>query len=101
MHTWPDYTGFSIQNCKPSNQRFVLGIIYEQIVNRQRYDAQGIPGDSEGKQSACHAGDPGSIPGSGRSSVERNGNPFQYSCLENSMDRTKETFTFHTSSKWF
>ena len=99
MHTWPDYTGFSIQNCKPSNQRFVLGIIYEQIVNRQRYDAQGIPGDSEGKQSACHAGDPGSIPGSGRSSVERNGNPFQYSCLESLMDRGAWWATVHGGHK--
>ena len=38
------------------------------------------------KESACNAGDPGSIPGLGRCSVERNGNPLQYSCLENPMD---------------
>ena len=37
-------------------------------------------------ESACNAGDPGSIPGSGRSPGEGNGNPLQYSCLENSMD---------------
>ena len=37
--------------------------------------------------SACNAGDPGSIPGLGRSSGEGNGNPLQYSCLENTMDR--------------
>ena len=42
---------------------------------------------SEGKASACNAGDLGSIPGSGRSPGEGNGNPLQYSCLENSMDR--------------
>ena len=36
--------------------------------------------------SACNAGDPGSIPGSGRSPGEGNGNPLQYSCLENPMD---------------
>ena len=42
---------------------------------------------SEDKASACNAGDPGSIPGSGRSPGEGNGNPLQYSCLENSMDR--------------
>ena len=47
----------------------------------------GFPGDSDGKASACNAGDPGSIPGLGRSPGERNGNPLQYSCLENSMDR--------------
>ena len=40
-----------------------------------------------GKESACNAGDPGSIPGSGRSPGEGIGNPLQYSCLENSMDR--------------
>ena len=38
------------------------------------------------KASACNAGDPGSIPEWGRSSGEGNGNPLQYSCLENSMD---------------
>ena len=42
---------------------------------------------SEVKASACNAGDPGSIPGLGRSSGEGNGNPLQYSCLENPMDR--------------
>ena len=47
----------------------------------------GFPGDSVGKESAHNAGDLGSIPGSGRSSEEGNGNPLQYSCLENSMDR--------------
>ena len=45
-----------------------------------------IPGDSEGKASACKAGDLGSIPGSGRSPGEGNGKPLQYSCLENPMD---------------
>ena len=47
---------------------------------------QGFPGGSDGKESACNAGDPGLIPGSGRSLREGNGNPFQYSGLENSMD---------------
>ena len=40
-----------------------------------------------GKESACSAGDAGSIPGSGRSPGEGNGNPLQYSCLENPMDK--------------
>ena len=39
------------------------------------------------KKIACNAGDLGSIPGSGRSPREKNGNPLQYSCLENPMDR--------------
>ena len=46
-----------------------------------------IPGGSEGKASACNAGDPGLIPGSERSPVEGNGNPLQYPFLENPMDR--------------
>ena len=44
------------------------------------------PGGSEVKASACSVGNPGSIPGSGRSPGEGNGNPLQYSCLENPMD---------------
>ena len=47
----------------------------------------GLPGGSDSKESACNAGDPGLIPGSRRSPGEGNGNPLQYSCLENSMDR--------------
>ena len=45
-----------------------------------------FPGGSDGKASAYNAGDPGLIPGLGRSPGERNGNPLQYSCLENPMD---------------
>ena len=44
-------------------------------------------GGSDGKASVYNAGNPGSIPGSGRSSGEGNGNPLQYYCLENPMDR--------------
>ena len=46
----------------------------------------GFPGGADSKESACNAGDLGSIPGLRRSPGEGNGNPFQYSCLENSMD---------------
>ena len=46
----------------------------------------GFLGGSDGKASACNAGHPGLIPGLGRSPGEGNGNPLQYSCLENSMD---------------
>ena len=48
---------------------------------------QGFPGSSVDEESACNAGDLGSIPGSGRSPGEGNGNPLQYSGLENPMDR--------------
>ena len=46
-----------------------------------------FPGGSDCKESTCNAGDLGSIPGLGRSPGAGNGNPFQYSCLENPMDR--------------
>ena len=45
-----------------------------------------FPGGSDGKESTCNAADLGLIPGLGRSPGERNSNPLQYSCLENSMD---------------
>ena len=48
---------------------------------------KGFPGGSEVKASASNVGDPGSSPGSGRPPGEGNGNPLQYSCLENPMDR--------------
>ena len=55
----------------------------------------GKPGGSDSKESACNAGDLGSIPGSGRSPGEGNGNPFQYSCLGNPMDRGAWRGTVH------
>ena len=79
-----------------------------------------FPGGSESRESACNVGDPGSIPGLGRSPGEGNGNLLQYSCLANSMDRgtwwatvlgitrsqkglSNITFTFHfhaLENKW-
>ena len=50
----------------------------------------GFPGGSDGKASVFNAGDPGSIRGSERSPGEGNGNPLQYSCLENPMDSGAE-----------
>ena len=46
-----------------------------------------FPGGSDGKQSAYNVGDPGSIPGLRRTPGQGNGNPLQYSCLGNPMDR--------------
>ena len=51
------------------------------------HKARGFPGGSDGEESACNAGDLGLIPGSGRSPGEGNGNPLQFSCLDNSRDR--------------
>ena len=60
---------------------------------------KGFPGTSHGKESACNAGDPGSIPGQGRFPGEGNGNPHQYSCLENSMDRGVQQAIVHGVAK--
>ena len=59
----------------------------------------GFPGGSEVKASACNAGDLGSVPGSGRSPGEGNGNPLQYSCLENVMDGRASRATVHGVTK--
>ena len=48
---------------------------------------KGLPDGSMGKESTCNTGVVGSIPGSGRSPGGGNGNPLQYSCLKNPMDR--------------
>ena len=58
-----------------------------------------FPGGSDGKASAYSAGDPGSIPGSGRSPGEGNGNPLQYSCLKNPMDGRAWQATVHGVAK--
>ena len=55
----------------------------------------GFPGGSDGKESACNAGDPGWIPGSRRSPGEGHGNPLHYSCLEHPMDRGAWRATVH------
>ena len=55
----------------------------------------GFPGGSDGKESACNVGDPGSIPGSGRSPGEGNGSPLQYSCPEYPSDREAWRATVH------
>ena len=60
---------------------------------------RGFPGGSEVKASASNVGDLGSIPGSGRSPGEGNGNPFQYSCLENPMDGGAWWATVHWVAK--
>ena len=60
---------------------------------------RGFPGGSDVKASACNAGDLGSVPGSGRSPGEGNGNPLQYSCLENPMDGGAWWATVHGVAK--
>ena len=62
-------------------------------------EALGFPDSSVGKESTYNAGDPCSIPGSGRSPGEGNGNPLQYSGLENPMDRGAWWATVHGVAK--
>ena len=59
----------------------------------------GFPASSDGKESALSAGDQGSIPGSGRSPGEGNGNTLQYPCLEHHMDRGPLQATVHGIAK--
>ena len=59
----------------------------------------GFPGGSDGKESTCNAGDLGSIPGLRRSPGGGHGNPLQYSCLENPMDRAAWRATAHGVAK--
>ena len=61
--------------------------------------SKGFPGGSDGKASAYNEGDQGLIPGWGRSPGEGNGNPLQYSCLENPMDGESSWATVHGVSK--
>jgi len=72
-------------------------LIYD-VSGIQQSDSD-IPGGSDSKESACNAGDPGLIPVSGRSPGEGNGNPLQYSCLENSMDKGAWWATVYGATK--
>ena len=64
----------------------------------QEYNV-GFHGDTDGKESACNAGDLGSIPQLGISPGKENGNPLQLYCLENSMDRRAWQATVHVVTK--
>ena len=68
-------------------------------LNYFKLDTWDLPGGPDGKASAYNAGDQGSIPGLGRSSGEGNGNPLQYSCLENPMNRGAWWSTVHGITK--
>ena len=70
-------------------------IICDQAKLDQYTFIRDFPAGSDGKESAYNAGDPGSIPGLGRSPGEGNGYPLQYSCLEKSMDRGVWWATVH------
>ena len=98
----PLYLPFLIRTLIPSWPHMNLMITQKprlQITSHWEFDLYSIwicsPYSSVGKESACNAGDPGEILGSGRSPGEGNGNPLQYSCLENPMDRGIWQATVH------
>ena len=74
--------------CIVSNHYEHFLLLLLQLNARRTVDERmGFPDGSDGKESACNAGDLGAVPGLERSPGKGNGNPLQYSCLENSMDR--------------
>ena len=85
--------------------KFLLWYIYHSLpnlyfhLNSSLSDLEGFPCGSDGHESAYNPGDPSSIPGWRRFPGEWNGNPFQYSCLENSMDRGSRWATIHGTVK--
>ena len=93
-----NYQGSPLQ-CTHISKHHVVAFKHTQFLYVKDICKCCFPGGSVGKPSACSAGDPGSIPGSWRSPGEGNGNPFQYSCLENSMDRGGWWATIHGVAK--
>ena len=81
--------------------KFLVHIMLKPSMQRFKHDltSMGFPGGSEVKASACSVGDSGSIPELGRSPGEGNGNPLQYSCLENPMDGGIWWATVHGSQR--
>ena len=82
---------FKLHNSPDSNSSSCFSVLIYSLVS----DCLGFSGGSDGKEFACNAGDPGSIPWSGISPEEGTGNPLQYSCLENLMDRRAWWATVH------
>ena len=74
-------------------------LCYGGIWRCEKISLRTFPGGSDGKESACNAGDPGSIPGSRRSTGEGNGNPLMYSCLDKPMDREAWWASVHGFSR--
>ena len=76
---------FFVLTCKTKSRGFISFTSSSKMKDLQQQ--RGFPGDPVSKESACNAGNPDSIPESGESPGEGNGNPLQYSCLGNPMDR--------------
>ena len=80
-------------------ERVLNSVSFEPILSINQWAGVGFPGCSDGKESACNAGDLSSIHGLGRPPGEGHGNPFQCSCLENFMDRGDWWATVHGVTK--
>ena len=76
-----------------------LFVTYLKLNKQRSENRKGLPWWFSSKESACNAQDVGSIPGSGRSPGEGNGNPLQFSCLENPTDRVAWRATVHEVAK--
>ena len=90
-----------VQEYSPSSKLGTTQISIHTLVNNQNKGIfKGFPGGSDSKAAAaCNTGDPGLIPGLGSSPGEENGNPHQYSCQENSMDKGAWRATAHGFAK--
>ena len=91
-------TWFSPWALLPSNHTHSLSALIQSLGCKYQSptdSSEGFPGGSDPKESACNAGDLGSLPEQGSSSERGHGNPLQYSCLENSMDRGAWWATLH------
>ena len=73
--------------------------LYRHFEKGKSVETMSFSGGSDSKESACNAGDPGSIPGLGRSHGKGNGNPLQYSCLENPTNKGAWRSTVHGVAK--
>ena len=80
---------------KKEDAPYVCNTTAECLTQQKYIFSWGFPDGLESKESACNAGDLGSIPGLGKSPGERNGNPLQYACLGNPMDRGAWQATVH------
>ena len=91
-----------VKNLPAMQETWVQSLGCEDPLQRDRLPTPvflGFSGGSDGKESTCNAGDLGSIPGLGRSPGGGHGNPLQYSCLENPMDRGDWQATVHGVAK--
>ena len=91
-----------VKNLPAMQETWVQSLGCEDPLQRDRLPTPvflGFSGGSDGKESTCNAGDLSSIPGLGRSPGGGHGNPLQYSCLENPMDRGDWQATVHGVAK--